>query len=155
MERGSETRFSVAVEGALQSVTRTGSQITNTRMGLLPNSFIKLSAADAPRRQYPQVGERSRRIRTLSLAVLNAFSKVVKFCASSSARGGWPTGVRCPPVKKNRAPHRSTATTAIIRMRLPVMSLTEPSGSPRYWLKTAERKWRGQQTKQRHRAEVY
>src|ERR1700761_918476 len=68
--RPSEIRFSVAVEGAPQSVGSTGSQTTKTRTGLPENSFNISSIAEAPCKQTVQVGDSSTSSRTSPFAWL-------------------------------------------------------------------------------------
>lgn len=90
-------RSSVAVEGEAQSVQSTGSQTTNTRTGLAENSFRMRSAAEAPCRQYGQVGDNSKSNRTSSFAALKAFLTSVTLRAVRLSSGAWPAGVWLPP----------------------------------------------------------
>jgi hypothetical protein len=66
-------RLNVAVDGGVQSVTNTGSQTTNTRIGLPANRCKMLSDAEDPCKQIGQVGDKSNSMRVSSLAALNAF----------------------------------------------------------------------------------
>src|SRR5947207_572314 len=93
----SETRLSVAVEGAPKSVGSTGSQTTNTRIresGCWSSSFPN---AEAPCRHTAQVGDTSTRTRTELAEVLKASLSDATFAAFKRTSGGWPCGVALPP----------------------------------------------------------
>src|SRR5689334_5694055 len=85
--RPSETRLRVAAEGARQSVANTGSHTMKARMFLPDSCFKTCSTAEAPRRQYVQVGERRVITRTEPFASLNALRNSLKFAVSSRASG--------------------------------------------------------------------
>jgi hypothetical protein len=89
-------RFKVAVEGAIQSVGRTGSQTTNTRMSRMACCFNATSIAEAPCKQYVQVGESKVTTRTESFAALKALRSSSKLTAVKRERGGWPAGAVLP-----------------------------------------------------------
>jgi hypothetical protein len=70
--RESAIRLKAAVEGAVQSVNKTGSQMAKARTGLPANRSKISPAAEAPCRHTGQVGDRSKSTRTSSFAALNA-----------------------------------------------------------------------------------
>jgi hypothetical protein len=80
-------RLRVAVDGASQSVSNTGSHSTKTRISLPAFSLQNLLNCEGPRKQYAQVGESSVTTRTSSLASLNALRRSPKFEASSRVSG--------------------------------------------------------------------
>src|SRR5207253_3405800 len=94
---GSETRRSVAVEGAPKSVGSTGSQMTNTRIresGCWSSSFPN---AEAPCRHTAQVGDTSTRTRTELAEALNVSLSDARFAAFKRTSGCWPCGAVLPP----------------------------------------------------------
>src|SRR5262245_9774908 len=96
---GSETRFSVAVEGALRSVHNTGSQITNTRMFRSPSSFKNFSNAEAPCKHTAHVGESIMRTRTEFAEPLNASFNDERLELFRLTSGCCPFGAKLPPYR--------------------------------------------------------
>ncbi|SRR5229473_3856089 len=97
--------------GRDQSVGSIGSHTTNTRIGDWVCSSIRW-IAEAPRRQYGQVGDSSSTRRVRSAVVLNSCLKWSRLLGSSDVRGGWPCGVRLQPQKYQKTKDaRATATT--------------------------------------------
>jgi hypothetical protein len=84
--------------GRDQSVGSIGSHTTNTRIGDWVCSSI-CWIAEAPRRQYAQVGDSSSTKRVRSAALLNSCLKWSRLLGASDVRGGWPCGVRLQPQK--------------------------------------------------------
>lgn len=82
-------RLNVAVEGGVQSVIKTGSQTTKTRIGLPANRSKIFSVAEDPCKQIGQVGDKSNSTRVSSLAALNAFLIGETFIGVRLCRGGW------------------------------------------------------------------
>ena len=104
---GSEIRACTIPLGLDQSVGSMGSQTTNTRTGDW-TCFNISSMAEAPRRQYAQVGDSSSTKRVRSAASLNCCLNWSRLLGASEVSGGWLCGVRPKPQKY----HPTNNTTA-------------------------------------------
>ena len=112
--------------GLDQSVGSMGSQTTSTRTG--DSVCFNISwMAEAPRRQYAQVGESSRIIRVRSAASLNCCLNWSRFVGVSEVSGGWPCGVRLKPQKYQPTKHTRTPTSNSAYFRC--FRMTESSAS--------------------------
>src|SRR5258708_32558598 len=102
-------RLSTMPLGLYQSVGNIGSHTTRTRTDI-EGLWSKMSSiAEDPRKQYAQVGDRSRTNRVRSAEPLNARRKVSRLSEVRDVSGGCPAGVRDDPQKYQNT---KTATTA-------------------------------------------
>src|SRR6266478_3572384 len=103
-------RASVLPLGERQSVARIGSHTTSTRSFRCGYRAINCSAAEAPRRQVGQVGERSSTTRGPLLSASNAVSNSLTVAAVSVNSGGCPCGTD-EGLQRYAATKRSSAAT--------------------------------------------
>ena len=83
--------------------------------------------AEAPRRQYAQVGESRRTMRVRSAASLNCCLNWSRLLRVSEVSGGWPCGVRLKPQKYQ--PTIDTKTPASKSTYFRFFRMTESSAS--------------------------
>lgn len=119
---GSEIRACTIPLGLDQSVGRMGSQTTNTRTGDWV-CFNISSMAEAPRKQYAQVGDTSKTKRARSAASLNCRLNWTRLLGVSEVSGGWPGGVRLKP-QIYQPSNNTRATTGTISAYLELARMT-------------------------------
>jgi hypothetical protein len=90
-------RASAEVEGAAKSVASTGSQTTKTRTFAPLFSCSNCSVAEAPCKQYAQVGDSITTTRVEDAEVLNADFRGVRSSDEKLTKVACPFGVECPP----------------------------------------------------------
>ena len=138
--RTSDNLFRGAIDGDDQSVGSTGSQTTNARTGLPPNSRIRSWVAEAPCRHTIQVGDGSSKMRISLLAALNSFLISPTFSAVRLRRGAG----RAEPGSRHKsrlAPQGESPQAA--DGVLPPHGITVPANAPPRWPSFAGRRSTG------------
>src|SRR5712691_6872937 len=130
-------RASAAVEGAAKSVASTGSHTTKTRTVAPLFSCSNCSVAEAPCKQYAQVGDSSTRKRMEDAESLNAPFRGARSLEEKLTRRGCPLGVELLPYKEYVAPSSARTITAE-KTRL-LFIIFPPGCRPRSWRSPVEK----------------